>query len=198
MGGHRTRVGALAWNSHILSSGSRDRSILQRDVRVPGDYVSKLVGHKSEVCGLKWSPDDRELASGGNDNQLLVWNFHSTQPVIRWSDHVAAVKAIAWSPHQHGLLASGGGTADSFDSRAATLYPALPPNWIAADYQKKSSRLHIDGHAVDFKAATAQMQTIVTGAGDETLRFWNIFPSAKAQGRTLDSGFLGRDRSFIR
>jgi WD40 repeat protein len=25
---------------------------------------------------------------------------------------VAAVKAIAWSPHQHGLLASGGGTAD--------------------------------------------------------------------------------------
>lgn len=25
---------------------------------------------------------------------------------------LAAVKAIAWSPHQHGLLASGGGTAD--------------------------------------------------------------------------------------
>ena len=24
----------------------------------------------------------------------------------------AAVKALAWSPHQHGLLASGGGTAD--------------------------------------------------------------------------------------
>jgi WD40 repeat protein len=25
---------------------------------------------------------------------------------------MAAVKAISWSPHQHGLLASGGGTAD--------------------------------------------------------------------------------------
>lgn len=25
-----------------------------------------------------------------------------------------------------------------------------------------------------------QLQTIVTGAGDETLRFWNIFPSMKA------------------
>lgn len=25
---------------------------------------------------------------------------------------MAAVKAIAWSPHQHGILASGGGTAD--------------------------------------------------------------------------------------
>lgn len=30
----------------------------------------------------------------------------------QYSDHLAAVKAIAWSPHQHGLLVSGGGTAD--------------------------------------------------------------------------------------
>uniref|UniRef100_T1GQ99 Uncharacterized protein n=1 Tax=Megaselia scalaris TaxID=36166 RepID=T1GQ99_MEGSC len=29
-----------------------------------------------------------------------------------YTDHMAAVKAIAWSPHHHGLLASGGGTAD--------------------------------------------------------------------------------------
>jgi hypothetical protein len=33
----------------MLSSGSRDRNILQRDVRAPDDYVSKLIGHKSEV-----------------------------------------------------------------------------------------------------------------------------------------------------
>lgn len=25
-----------------------------------------------QVCGLKWSHDDRELASGGNDNQVCV------------------------------------------------------------------------------------------------------------------------------
>ena len=31
---------------------------------------------------------------------------------MKFNDHTAAVKAIAWSPHQHGLLASGGGTAD--------------------------------------------------------------------------------------
>ena len=30
----------------------------------------------------------------------------------QYTEHIAAVKAIAWSPHQHGLLASGGGTAD--------------------------------------------------------------------------------------
>ena len=65
-----------------------------------------------QVCGLKWSPDDRQIASGGNDNQLYIWNQQSSAPVLKFSDHTAAVKAIAWSPHQHGLLASGGGTAD--------------------------------------------------------------------------------------
>lgn len=49
MAGHQTRTGVLAWNSRILSSGSRDRNILQHDLRVSNDYVSKLVGHKSEV-----------------------------------------------------------------------------------------------------------------------------------------------------
>ncbi len=68
-----------------------------------------------QVCGLKWSPDNQYLASGGNDNRLLVWSQNVAShegPVLAYDDHLAAVKAIAWSPHQHGLLASGGGTAD--------------------------------------------------------------------------------------
>ena len=66
----------------------------------------------SLVCGLKWSPDNQYLASGGNDNKLFVWNSSSIQPVHTFTEHLAAVKAIAWSPHHPGLLASGGGTAD--------------------------------------------------------------------------------------
>jgi hypothetical protein len=49
MESHRMRVGALAWNSSLLSSGSRDKSILHHDIRAQEDYVSKLTGHKSEV-----------------------------------------------------------------------------------------------------------------------------------------------------
>ena len=66
-----------------------------------------------QVCGLKWSSDYSQLASGGNDNKLMVWDPKTsfTHPQV-YSDHVAAVKALAWSPHQRGLLASGGGTAD--------------------------------------------------------------------------------------
>jgi len=40
------------------------------------------------------------LASGGNDNKLLIWSLHkSTSPQAKFSSHLAAVKAIAWSPH---------------------------------------------------------------------------------------------------
>ena len=112
MSGHESRVGTLAWNAHMLCSGSRDCSILQRDIRSSDDYVRKLTGHKQEVCGLRWSPDEQHLASGGNDNKLFVWRSAYDTPVHQFKEHTAAVKAIAWSPHQHGLLASGGGTAD--------------------------------------------------------------------------------------
>jgi cell division cycle 20-like protein 1 (cofactor of APC complex) len=229
MGGHRTRVGTLAWSSHLLSSGSRDRNILQRDVRVPDDFVSKLVGHKSEVCGLKWSYDDRELASGGNDNQLFVWNQQSTQPVVKFSEHTAAVKAIAWSPHQHGLLASGGGTADRcirfwntatsaplscYDtgSQVCNLVWSKNVNELVSThgysqnqiivwrYPTMSKLATLTGHTmrVLYLAISPDGQTIVTGAGDETLRFWNIFPSPKSQSAVRDTGVWSLGRTHIR
>ena len=44
--------------------------------------------------------------------QLFIWSPSAQAPVQSYTDHTAAIKAIAWSPHQHGILASGGGTAD--------------------------------------------------------------------------------------
>jgi cell division cycle 20-like protein 1 (cofactor of APC complex) len=50
MQGHLSRVGALAWNGDVVSSGSLDRNILQRDVRTPSSVVERrLVGHQQEV-----------------------------------------------------------------------------------------------------------------------------------------------------
>lgn len=93
--------------------------------------MSTFKGHRQEVCGLKWSPDGQQLASGGNDNLLCIWDINnrirnpysqqlnplsSSQttygPRFCLSDHKAAVKAIAWCPWQKGLLASGGGSRD--------------------------------------------------------------------------------------
>ena len=123
--GHAARVGALDWNVHLLSTGSRDSTIMHHDVRIREHHVSTLVGHTQEVCGLKWSPDGSMLASGGNDNTLCIWDAAMSgsvgggtagpptqSPRHTLTDHQAAVKALAWCPWQKGLLASGGGTAD--------------------------------------------------------------------------------------
>lgn len=47
--------------------------ILQRDIRTPPlQSERRLQGHRQEVCGLKWSTDHQLLASGGNDNKVVV------------------------------------------------------------------------------------------------------------------------------
>uniref|UniRef100_G3PUY7 Fizzy-related protein homolog n=1 Tax=Gasterosteus aculeatus aculeatus TaxID=481459 RepID=G3PUY7_GASAC len=208
--GHSARVGALAWNGEQLSSGSRDRVILQRDVRTSPSAERRLQGHRQEVCGLKWSPDHQHLASGGNDNKLLVWNSSSLLPVQQYSDHLAAVKAIAWSPHQHGLLASGGGTADrclrfwntltgqalqSTDtgSQVCNLAWSKHANELVSTHGYSQNQVlvwkypsltqvaKLTGHSyrVLYLAVSPDGEAIVTGAGDETLRFWNVFSKTR-------------------
>jgi len=113
MTGHKGRVGTLAWNSHVLSSGGRDHHIYHRDVRQPAHWMSRLTSHRQEVCGLRWSHDFAHLASGENAGHLYIWSLGSSSPVIKFTDaHSAAVRALSWSPHRRGLLASGGGTED--------------------------------------------------------------------------------------
>ena len=82
------------------------------------------------------------LASGGNDNKVCIWDLRGSrrastaaiadataasaaaaaptgddmtsdqQPLYKFHEHTAAVKALAWDPHMSGILATGGGTQD--------------------------------------------------------------------------------------
>ncbi|XP_002750756.1 cell division cycle protein 20 homolog [Callithrix jacchus] len=116
MTSHSARVGSLSWNSYILSSGSRSGHIHHHDVRVAEHHVATLSGHSQEVCGLRWAPDGRHLASGGNDNLVNVWPSAPGEggwvPLQTFTQHQGAVKAVAWCPWQSNVLATGGGTSD--------------------------------------------------------------------------------------
>jgi len=50
----------------------------------------------------------------------------------------------------------------------------------------------LTGHTmrVLYLALSPDGQTIVTGAGDETLRFWNVFPGAKAKGEAAGTSSM--------
>jgi cell division cycle 20-like protein 1 (cofactor of APC complex) len=262
---HNNRIGALAWNSHVLSSGSRDRSIHHRDVREPDTKPFKRsIGHRQEVCGLKWSgdsgPNAATLASGGNDNKVCIWDLRGSKrpahasvsnskasadispgpsgaedsgdsPLWKFHEHTAAVKALAWDPHVPGVLATGGGTQDKHirfwnvahgtmlhqldtGSQVCNLIWSLTSHELVSTHGFSSTTAQnqiciwkyptlnmvasLTGHTnrVLYLAMSPDGETIVTGAGDETLRFWNAFPrrgneSSRADSR-LDYGRLIR------
>jgi len=115
---------------------------------------------------------------------------------------------VAWSPHQHGLLVSGGGTADrtirfrntligsttnvveAGSQVCSLIFSKLSQELVSTHgYQMNEINLwklpsmskvaSITGHTsrVLYLAMSPDGNTIVTGAGDETLRFWNLFPT---------------------
>ena len=211
--GHSSRVGVVAWNRNLISSGSKDHSIIIRDIRCRDNdenILKKFKDHQQEVCGLKWSFDGSQLASGGNDNYLMVWSLHSNKPLMCNNVHIAAVKAIAWSPHQHNILASGGGTADrtirfwnttNFEpifkvdtgSQVCNLLFSKSSNEFVSTHGYSLNQINVwklpnmqkiktlTGHSfrVLYLSLSPDGQSIVTGAGDKTLKFWNIFPPFK-------------------
>eukprot|EP00298_Acanthocystis_sp_HF-20_P013696 c20471_g3_i2.p1 GENE.c20471_g3_i2~~c20471_g3_i2.p1 ORF type:complete len:545 (-),score=252.45 c20471_g3_i2:10-1644(-) len=231
MTGHTQRVGTLCWNDSSLCSGSRDRSILIRDPRSNRPFEATLSGHKQEICGLRWSPDGKYLASGGNDNKLLLWSpSDHTRPIYRYAEHTAAVKAIAWSPHESGIFVSGGGTADrtlrfwnvnqsnSFKvvdtgSQVCNVGWSSNVNEIVSTHGYSQNQINIwkypsmrrtatlTGHTtrVLYLGMSPDGQNIVTGAGDETLRFWHVWPHKKLSDENKDTkGLLPSSGSQIR
>ncbi|KAF9598544.1 hypothetical protein IFM89_028076 [Coptis chinensis] len=161
-GGHSSRVGSLDWNEHILSTGGMDGVITNNDARISNHIVEKYEGHQLEVCGLNWSSSGQQLASGGNDNLLHIWD-HSmatsnsrTQWLHRLDDHTAAVKALAWCPFHSSVLASGGGVGDHHITFWNTHTGACL-------------------NSVDTGSQSPNGCTVASATGDETLRFWNVF-----------------------
>mmetsp|Transcript_674 Transcript_674/g.1390 ORF Transcript_674/g.1390 Transcript_674/m.1390 type:complete len:522 (+) Transcript_674:2708-4273(+) len=208
------RIGSLAWNGPTLSSGSRDSTIHHHDVRNPQHHYATLSGHQQEVCGLKWDPSGSQLASGGNDNLLCIWDADQTSPRYVLDHHTAAVKALAWCPWQSGLLASGGGTADRclrfWNSTTGACVNSIDTKsqvcsiiWSRNDKELLTSHgfsqnqltvwkyptlvqmAELTGHTsrVLHTALGPDGETVVSGAADETLRFWKVFSPAETKSK---------------
>jgi WD40 repeat protein len=111
---HADRVSAMSWSPmNCLSSGGRDRNLVHSDLRQEHHVVSRIRAHSSEICQVRWSPNEKNLATGGNDDRVLIWDVASmANPTVVFDEHKAAVKAIAWNPHDFAMIATGGGTKD--------------------------------------------------------------------------------------
>lgn len=210
LSGHLDRVACLSWNGHVLTSGSRDRCILHRDVRMQESFFERIETHTQEVCGLSWNIEHNKLASGGNDNYVYVYDGVNRSPIVSINEHKAAVKALAWSPHKRGILATGGGTADrrlkiwnvntsakikdvDTGSQVCNMVWSKNTDEIVTshgyskyhltlwDYPTMDPIAMLKGHSfrVLHLTLSADGTTVVSGAGDETLRYWKLFEKRK-------------------
>jgi cell division cycle protein 20 (cofactor of APC complex) len=81
------------------------------DIRVPG-VISKFKAHNYPLTAVTWSPDGTLLATGDANGITHIWDQRVGKSLLNSEAttkmrHRGKVKAIAWCPWQHDLLATG-------------------------------------------------------------------------------------------
>lgn len=73
-------------------------------------FYKKLLGHNDEIRTIKFSPDEKYLASGSLDNTIRIWdvsNWSLIKTII--TGHTNGVIGLAWSPNGSYLASEGRG-----------------------------------------------------------------------------------------
>nr|XP_012466493.1 unnamed protein product [Gossypium raimondii] len=116
------------------------------------------------VKALAWCPFQSNLLAtggGGGDRTIKFWNTH-TGACLNSVDTGSQVCSLLWSKNERELLSSHG-----FTQNQLTLWK----------YPSMVKMAELTGHTsrVLYMAQSPDGCTVASAAGDETLRFWNVF-----------------------
>ncbi|KAH6910801.1 WD repeat-containing protein slp1 [Coprinopsis sp. MPI-PUGE-AT-0042] len=176
--GHVGEVCGLKWrpDGELLASGGNDNVVNIWDGRV-GDVGEGARGtarwtkrnHTAAVKAVAWCPwQPSLLASGGgtNDASIHVWNS-TTGARLHTLRTPSQITSIQWSPHRKEILTTHGYPTNSIMLHA---YPSMER--VAEIRDAHDSRVLVScvGPAGD---------VVVTGAGDENLKFWRVWDLQK-------------------
>ncbi|MBS0654233.1 MAG: WD40 repeat domain-containing protein [Verrucomicrobia bacterium] len=96
---------------NLVYYGDRSYNIVKMDLRT--DQEMAVGSKKGAICSMALSPDERKLAVGTNNDKVMIYDLaNGSKPYATFSCFKAAVKALAWSPWERGVLFAGGGSAD--------------------------------------------------------------------------------------
>ncbi len=176
----RQGIGAAQGRTDISSGGqllatNNDGRLAVLDAR-NGAELFTLDGHQGGVQALDFSEDDRELATGGSDGQVVIWRLparedarldHEVDPQ-RWSLARRPPGVAAKYNHSGTLIATGAG-----DGRLKL--------WDGGDYHLIRS-IEADALSVNVLAFSADDARIATGGESGGVKIWEV-----ASGRLLRS-----------
>jgi WD40 repeat protein/serine/threonine protein kinase len=124
-------------------------------------HIKMLKGHSGWVRGVAYSPDDKQLASGGGDygkGELYIWDTQTLQLVKRLKGHKDSINSVTYSPDGK-QLASGSedNTVKIWDTRTLQLVTQLK------------------GHTREVYSVTYRLdgKQLASGSGDTTVGVWD-------------------------
>ncbi|BEJ13182.1 hypothetical protein CspHIS471_0303560 [Cutaneotrichosporon sp. HIS471] len=194
--GHTAEVCGLSWRAdgQLLASGGNDNVVNCWDSRTLTSVIgeSRVVpkwtkrNHTAAVKAIAWCPWQSNLLATGGGSQDQHIHFWSTSTGARTSSLKTGsqVTSIVWSPHAKEFLSTHGYPDNNL---SVWSYPALAKIYDvpAHDSRVLSSSLSPDGC------------TVVTGAGDENLKFWKIWEPRSSK-KSENATSTGSSRMRIR
>jgi WD40 repeat protein len=92
------------WPSGLLASVGENKSVRLWDPTT-GREVQRLLGHRSFLTRVVFTPDGRGVVSGARDGTVILWDVATGEEVRRFLGHPAAIEALAIAPDGKTLFA---------------------------------------------------------------------------------------------
>jgi WD40 repeat protein len=124
------------------------------------NVLQTLQGHTCPILSVAWNHQGNELASGGQDSTIRIWNIEDGETRLILSQNVTFGRfSLTWSPDDTKIANAfeGGEWIELWDTRTGQLLPNLSGHTYALNSVEWSP----DG------------TRIASGAADHTVRIWD-------------------------
>ena len=151
----------------------------------PAHHV-ELISHRGPVRTLAFAPDGRTLASGGQDNVIVIWDVAKGTSLKELRGHASHVRSVAYSPDGQQLLSGGR------DSQIKLWQPSA-----YAEQRELAGGPEDSRDAILSARFSRDGQQIVTAGRDRTASLWNAASLERLEHLSEGHDFLASSAKFF-
>ncbi len=159
---HTSTVNAVVFDPHnqwFVTCGDDKKIIFWSISKIGKANKLKEWLAPGEVWALAITPDGKQLASGGDDNDITLWNIESGEQLGTFKGHTDKITDLSFDKEGK-ILASA-----SYDDTARL--------WSVAE-QKVMHVLQAHSDHVQSVAFSPDNKLLATGSNDDTIHLWNV------------------------
>lgn len=174
--GHKQEVCGLKWSPDldILASGGNDNKVFLWTLHNESALL-RIDDHNAAVKALAWSSRKRGLLTTGggtNDTTLKFWNILMDKKFLKETRTGSQICNVMFAKTVDEVVSTHG-----FEKNEIVVW----------DYKTLDRKKTLNGHLfrVLYLCMSPNGRFVCTGSGDETLKFWDVFPEEKKRGISL-------------